>query len=203
MSGRLAAAAAECIDELVARNRIEPRQHWRLPTMALQVDRKQGLLHNVIRIDPPCTTLRRAKPRTRQAACRRKSAYAFSSPAIAAPRSRASSTSWPLFKPAPFQIRQRTVLCYGTGMNASNPCRDRITICCGRARCNTSARRIELGQRAKERRADKSKGDDSMPTKSTLSAAILAGAVATAIASLASAAPLTDAQVKAAMEQAW
>lgn len=39
-----------------------------------------------------------------------------------------------------------------------------------------------------------------MSTKSTISAAILAGAVATALSSLALAAPLTEAQVKAAMD---
>jgi uncharacterized membrane protein len=38
-----------------------------------------------------------------------------------------------------------------------------------------------------------------MSTRSTVSAAILAGAVATALASMAAAAPLTDAEVKAAM----
>jgi uncharacterized membrane protein len=37
-----------------------------------------------------------------------------------------------------------------------------------------------------------------MSTRSTVSAAILAGAVATALASMAAAAPLTDAEVKAA-----
>jgi uncharacterized membrane protein len=40
-----------------------------------------------------------------------------------------------------------------------------------------------------------------MWTKSTVSAAVLAGAVATALASLATAAPLTEAQVKAAMDK--
>jgi uncharacterized membrane protein len=40
-----------------------------------------------------------------------------------------------------------------------------------------------------------------MSTRSTVSAAILAGAVATALASLAAAAPLTKAQVKAAMDK--
>ena len=39
-----------------------------------------------------------------------------------------------------------------------------------------------------------------MSTRSTVSAAILAGAVATALASMATAAPLTEAQVKAAMD---
>src|ERR687892_347483 len=39
-----------------------------------------------------------------------------------------------------------------------------------------------------------------MSTRSTVSAAILAGAVATALASIASAAPLTEEQVKAAMD---
>ena len=39
-----------------------------------------------------------------------------------------------------------------------------------------------------------------MFTRSTVSAAILAGAITTALASLASAAPLTDAEGKAAME---
>ena len=39
-----------------------------------------------------------------------------------------------------------------------------------------------------------------MSTRSTVSAAILAGAVATALASMAAAAPLTEAQVKAAMD---
>jgi uncharacterized membrane protein len=40
-----------------------------------------------------------------------------------------------------------------------------------------------------------------MSTRSTLSAAVLAGAVATALASMAAAAPLTEAQVKEAMDQ--
>ena len=40
-----------------------------------------------------------------------------------------------------------------------------------------------------------------MSTRSTVSAAILAGAVATAFASMAAAAPLTEAQVKAAMDK--
>src|ERR671915_1091726 len=40
-----------------------------------------------------------------------------------------------------------------------------------------------------------------MSTRSTVSAAILAGAVATALASMAAAAPLTEAQVKAAMDK--
>ena len=39
-----------------------------------------------------------------------------------------------------------------------------------------------------------------MSTRSTVSAAILAGAVATALASMAAAAPLTDAEVKAATD---
>ena len=39
-----------------------------------------------------------------------------------------------------------------------------------------------------------------MSTRSTVSAAILAGAVATALASIAAAAPLTEAQVKAATD---
>ena len=39
-----------------------------------------------------------------------------------------------------------------------------------------------------------------MSTRSTVSAAILAGAVATALASMAAAAPLTDAEAKAAMD---
>ena len=39
-----------------------------------------------------------------------------------------------------------------------------------------------------------------MSTRSTVSAAILAGAVATALASVAAAAPLTDAEVKAATD---
>jgi uncharacterized membrane protein len=39
-----------------------------------------------------------------------------------------------------------------------------------------------------------------MSTRSTFSAAILAGAVATALASIAAAAPLTDAEVKAATD---
>jgi uncharacterized membrane protein len=39
-----------------------------------------------------------------------------------------------------------------------------------------------------------------MSTRSTVSAAILAGAVATALASMAAAAPLTEAQVKAATD---
>ena len=39
-----------------------------------------------------------------------------------------------------------------------------------------------------------------MSTRSTVSAAILAGAVATALASMAAAAPLTEAEVKAAMD---
>lgn len=39
-----------------------------------------------------------------------------------------------------------------------------------------------------------------MSTRSTVSAAILAGAVATALASIAAAAPLTDAEVKAATD---
>ena len=39
-----------------------------------------------------------------------------------------------------------------------------------------------------------------MPMRPTASAAVLAGAVATALASLAAAAPLTEAQVKAAMD---
>jgi uncharacterized membrane protein len=40
-----------------------------------------------------------------------------------------------------------------------------------------------------------------MSTKSTVSGAVLAAAVATAVASLATAAPLSEAQVKAAMDQ--
>src|SRR5688500_11641659 len=40
-----------------------------------------------------------------------------------------------------------------------------------------------------------------MSTRSTVNAAILAGAVATALASLATAAPLTEAQVKAAQDK--
>jgi uncharacterized membrane protein len=40
-----------------------------------------------------------------------------------------------------------------------------------------------------------------MSTRTTVSAAILAGAVATALASMAAAAPLTEAQVKAAMDK--
>jgi uncharacterized membrane protein len=40
-----------------------------------------------------------------------------------------------------------------------------------------------------------------MSTKSTVSAAILAGAVATALASMAAAAPLSEAQVKEAMDK--
>ena len=40
-----------------------------------------------------------------------------------------------------------------------------------------------------------------MSTKSTISSALLAGAVATALASVATAAPLTQAEVKAAMDK--
>jgi uncharacterized membrane protein len=40
-----------------------------------------------------------------------------------------------------------------------------------------------------------------MSTRSSVSAAIVAGAVATALASIAAAAPLTEAQVKTAMDQ--
>jgi uncharacterized membrane protein len=40
-----------------------------------------------------------------------------------------------------------------------------------------------------------------MSTRTTVSAAILAGAVATALASIAAAAPLTEAQVKTAMDK--
>src|ERR671918_1740591 len=40
-----------------------------------------------------------------------------------------------------------------------------------------------------------------MSTRSSVSAAVLAGAVATALASIAAAAPLTEAQVKAAMDK--
>ena len=40
-----------------------------------------------------------------------------------------------------------------------------------------------------------------MSTRSTISSAVLAGAVATALASMATAAPLSEAQVKAAMDK--
>ena len=46
--------AAKGIDELVARNRVEPWQHGPViaPGVALQVYREQRLLHDVLRVDP-------------------------------------------------------------------------------------------------------------------------------------------------------
>src|SRR3546814_11709906 len=42
------------VDELVARNREEPRRDGRIvpPRMALHVNRKQRLLHDILRVDP-------------------------------------------------------------------------------------------------------------------------------------------------------
>src|SRR3546814_11572847 len=47
-------APTKGVDELVARNREEPRRDGRIvpPRMALHVNRKQRLLHDILRVDP-------------------------------------------------------------------------------------------------------------------------------------------------------
>jgi uncharacterized membrane protein len=67
--------------------------------------------------------------------------------------------------------------------------------------CNTRPARIELTIARSRNGAQGSEPEKEMSTRSTVSAAVLAGAVTTALASLSTAAPLTEAQVKAAMDK--